>query len=132
MSPSTESTDITLYTWLTPNGIKTSIALEELSVPYQAVAVDISTNAQKEPWFLAINPNGRIPAITDKGQRVFESGAILMYLCDKYDHNRAISYSPDSPECYEQLSWLMFQMGGLGPMQGAQHFPSIQASVRPC
>lgn len=132
MPPSTDSADITLYTWLTPNGIKTSIALEELSVPYQAVAVDISTNAQKEPWFLAINPNGRIPAITDKGQRVFESGAIMMYLCDKYDHNRMISYSPDSPEYYEQLSWLMFQMGGLGPMQGAQHLPRIHASIRPC
>ncbi|KAK1761853.1 glutathione S-transferase [Phialemonium atrogriseum] len=115
--------DITLYTWLTANGIKISIALEELSLPYRAVEVDISTNEQKEPWFLKINPNGRIPAITDGGQRVFESGSILLYLVDKYDPERSISYEPGTPEYYEQLGWLMFQMGGVGPMQGqANHF----------
>ncbi|KAL2699813.1 hypothetical protein AAEP93_009788 [Penicillium crustosum] len=118
-----DTPDITLYTWLTPNGIKVSIALEELSLPYQTIAVDISTNAQKEPWYVAINPNGRIPALMDKGQRIFESGAILQFLVDKYDNNRDISYEPGSPEYYEQQSWLMFQMGGLGPMQGqANHF----------
>lgn len=115
---SSDTPDITLYTWLTPNGIKVSIALEELSLPYQTIAVDISTNAQKEPWYVAINPNGRIPALMDKGQRIFESGAILQFLVDKYDNNRDISYEPGSPEYYEQQSWLMFQMGGLGPMQG--------------
>lgn len=69
-------------------------------------------------WFLKINPNGRIPAILDGKQRVFESGAIMMYLADKYDQGRSISYAPGTPEYVEQLSWLMFQMGGIGPMQG--------------
>ena len=112
--------DITLYTSLTANGIKVSIALEELSLPYKTVEIDISTNTQKEPWFLEINPNGRIPAITDNGQRIFESGAILLYLAENYDPQRIISYDPRTAEYYEQLSWLMFQMGGVGPMQGEQ------------
>lgn len=72
-------------------------------------------------WFLKINPNGRIPALLDGSQRVFESGAIMIYLADKYDTDRKISYAPGSPEHIEQLSWLMFQMGGLGPMQGTYH-----------
>lgn len=69
-------------------------------------------------WFLKINPNGRIPALTDGSQRVFESGSIMLYLADKYDTDRKISYAPGTPEYIEQVSWLMFQMGGLGPMQG--------------
>ncbi|KAL2840045.1 glutathione S-transferase [Aspergillus pseudoustus] len=115
--------DITLYTCSTPNGIKVSIALEELSLAYRVVPIDISSGAQKEPSFLAINPNGRIPAITDFGLRVFESGAILQYLAETYDRDRTISYAPGTPEYWEQMSWLMFQMGGVGPMQGqANHF----------
>ncbi|KAK4061730.1 hypothetical protein Trihar35433_9330 [Trichoderma harzianum] len=115
--------NITLFTWLTANGIKVSITLEELSIPYQVTEVDISTNAQKEPWFIKINPNGRIPAILDDGQRVFESGAILLYLADKYDTEGKISYQFGTSEYYEQLSWIMFQVGGVGPMQGqANHF----------
>jgi len=110
--------DIKLYTWLTPNGIKVSIALEELSLSYETIPIDISTNAQKQPSFLAVNPNGRIPAIVDKSQRVFESGAILLFLVEKYDREGVISYTPGTAEYYEQLSWIMFQMGGLGPMQG--------------
>jgi len=114
---------ITLYTALTANGIKISVALEELRLPYRAVEVNIATGEQKQSWFLNINPNGRIPAIMDGDQRVFESGAILLYLVDKYDPGRVISYEPGSSEYYEQLGWLMFQMGGLGPMQGqANHF----------
>ena len=69
-------------------------------------------------WFLKINPNGRIPAITDDSQRVFESGSVMLYLADKYDTARKISYAPGTPEYIEQMSWLMFQMGGVGPMQG--------------
>ncbi|KAJ5683778.1 uncharacterized protein N7477_000123 [Penicillium maclennaniae] len=115
--------NITLYTWPTPNGVKASITLEELGIPYKTEGINISTNAQKEDWFLKINPNGRIPAILDGSQRVFESGAIMIYLADKYDTDRKISYAPGTPEHIEQLSWLMFQMGGLGPMQGqANHF----------
>lgn len=69
-------------------------------------------------WYLKINPNGRIPALLDGSQRVFESGAIMLYLTDKYDTDRKISYAPGTPQYIEQLSWLMFQMSGLGPMQG--------------
>lgn len=111
--------DINFYTWLTANGIKVSITLEELSIPYQITEIDISSNIQKEPWFTKINPNGRIPAILDNGKRVFESGAILLYLVDKYDQEGKISYQFGTPEYYEQLSWIMFQVGGVGPMQGA-------------
>ncbi|EKV07338.1 Glutathione S-transferase [Penicillium digitatum] len=119
------SSNITLYTWPTPNGIKASITLEELGLPYKTEGLDISSSAnpQKEEWFLKINPNGRIPALLDGSQRVFESGAIMTYLVDKYDTDRKISYAPGTPEHVEQTSWLMFQMGGLGPMQGqANHF----------
>lgn len=67
---------------------------------------------------MKINPNGRIPALTDGSQRVFESGSIMLYLADKYDTDRKISYAPGTPEYIEQVSWLMFQIGGIGPMQG--------------
>ncbi|KAL2784726.1 glutathione S-transferase [Aspergillus keveii] len=116
-------TPLTLYSWPTPNGIKASITLEELGIDYKIEPINISTNIQKEDWYLKINPNGRIPALLDGDQRVFESGAILLYLADKYDTDRKISYAPGSPEYVEQLSWLMFQMGGVGPMMGqAEHF----------
>ncbi|KAJ9234005.1 hypothetical protein DTO207G8_4100 [Paecilomyces variotii] len=127
---STVSSNITLYSWPTPNGIKASIILEELGLPYKLVPIDIGTNVQKEDWFLKINPNGRIPAIKDGEQRVFESGAIMLYLVDKYDKEKKISYAPGTPEYVEMLSWLMFQMGGVGPMQGqANHF-RVFAGVR--
>ncbi|KAJ6105784.1 hypothetical protein N7512_009301 [Penicillium capsulatum] len=117
------SSNITLYSWPTPNGIKASITLEELGLPYKLEPINIATSVQKEDWFLKINPNGRIPALLDGSQRVFESGAIMLYLADKYDTDRKISYAPGSPQYVEQLSWVMFQMGGLGPMQGqANHF----------
>ncbi|KAL4898929.1 hypothetical protein BDW74DRAFT_120504 [Aspergillus multicolor] len=114
---------LTLYSWPTPNGIKASITLEELGIEYKIEPVNIATNIQKEDWYLKINPNGRIPALLDGDQRVFESGAILLYLAEKYDLQRQISYAQGSSEYVEQLSWLMFQMGGLGPMMGqAEHF----------
>jgi glutathione S-transferase len=84
--------------------------------------------AQKEPWFLEINPNGRIPALTDtfsdgKTIRLFESASILEYLAEQYDKDHKISYPPGSRESYEVRNWLMFQNAGLGPMQGqANHF----------
>ncbi|GAB1195892.1 hypothetical protein APSETT444_005157 [Aspergillus pseudonomiae] len=112
------SSDITLYTWSTANGIKASITLEELGLPYKIKPIDIGAGVQKEEWFLKINPNGRIPALTDGSQRVFESGSIMLYLADKYDTERKISYAPGTPEYIEQVSWLMFQIGGIGPMQG--------------
>jgi glutathione S-transferase len=78
-----------------------------------------NTETDLDRWFLKFNPNGRLPAITDGSTRVFESGAIMLYLVDKYDSDRKISYEPGDVSGYtEQLSWLMWQMGGLGPMQG--------------
>lgn len=107
--------NLTLYSWGTPNGHKASITLEELGVPYKTEAVDIAKNFQKENWFLALNPNGRIPALKDGEMSVFESGAIMLYLTDHYDKDHKISYPHGSREYHEMVSWLMWQMGGLGP-----------------
>lgn len=108
---------IDLYTWTTPNGWKVSATLEELDIPYTVHQVDITTGIQKEPDFLAINPNGRIPAIVDRANdnfTIFESGAIMIYLAEK-----AGKLLPtDLKERSRVIQWLMFQMGGLGPMQG--------------
>ncbi|MCJ1366586.1 hypothetical protein MMC16_005715 [Acarospora aff. strigata] len=126
--PDKKTPDITLYTTQTPNGIKISIALEELGLPFKVEKIDISKNTQKEPWFLEINPNGRIPAMTDtftdgKQIRVFESGSILQYLVEQYDTEHKISYPKGSRESYEVNNWLFFLHGGVGPMQGqANHF----------
>ncbi|KAJ4993774.1 Disulfide-bond oxidoreductase YfcG 2 [Stagonosporopsis vannaccii] len=123
-----QGSEIVLYTTQTPNGIKISITLEELGLPYKVEKIDISKNTQKEEWFLAINPNGRIPALTDKfsdGQTInlFESGSIMQYLVERYDTDNKISYPKGSREWYETNNWLFFQNAGLGPMQGqANHF----------
>ena len=121
--------DLTYYTFGTPNGLKPAIVLEELGVNYKAVPVDISKNTQKEDWYLAINPNGRIPALKDGDMRVFESGAIMLYLADYYDKSETITYTHGTPLYYEMLSWLMFQMGGIGPMQGRFHPEFTRARV---
>lgn len=125
MSGSPPYHNLTYYTFGTPNGLKPAILLEELGLQYKVETVDISKNTQKEDWYLAINPNGRIPALKDGGLRIFESGAILLYLTDHYDPDRKFSYPHGTPEYYEQLSWLMWQMGGLGPMQGERALFSI-------
>ena len=108
---------IDLYTAATPNGYKVSIALEELALPYEVHALDLGKGEQKGEEYLAINPNGRIPAIIDREHdnfAVFESGAILIYLAEK-----AGALMPTSArERSIVLQWLMFQMGGIGPMQG--------------
>jgi GST-like protein len=116
---------IDLYTWCTPNGFKVSIALEELELPYRVVPVDISAGEQFTPEFLAISPNNKIPAIVDRDgpenepYPIFESGAILLYLADKT--GRLIPQ--DLGGRFGAIQWLMFQMGGLGPMLGqAGHF----------
>ena len=111
---------IDLYTWQTPNGEKPVIMLEECSTDYELHLIDLSTGAQKTPDFLKINPNGKIPAIVDRdagGQRVFESGAILMYLAEKTGR-----FLPASgPERAEALAWTFFQVGNTGPMLGQWH-----------
>jgi len=114
---------IDLYTWSTPNGRKVSILLEELGVPYKTHAIDISKNDQFAPSFVEINPNSKIPAIVDndgpdgKPFSVFESGAILIYLAEKFG-----KFLPkDARGRSVTLQWLMFQMGGFGPMLGQAH-----------
>ena len=125
---------IDLYTAATPNGHKISIALEELALPYTLQTIDLSKGEQKEPWFLALNPNGRIPAIVDREAgdfAVFESGAILIYLAEKT--GRLMPADPRGRSLVMQ--WLMFQMGGVGPMMGQanvffRYFPEkIQAAI---
>jgi glutathione S-transferase len=124
---------IDVYTWATPNGRKVSIALEELGLPYWVHPVAISQGVQQEPWFLAINPNGRIPAIVDRSHgdfAVFESGAILIYLAEK-----AGALLPADPQGRSVvLQWLMWQMSALGPMQGqvnvfTRYFPEKLPAV---
>lgn len=113
-----------LYSLPTPNGVKVSIALEELGVPYEVHKVSFDTNDQMSPEFLSLNPNNKIPAILDpagpggKPLALFESGAILVYLAEKT--GRLMSRDPGAR--YETLQWVMFQMGGIGPMFGQLGF----------
>ena len=124
---------IDLYTAATPNGHKVSIALEEMELPYALKVLDLSKSEQKRPEFLAINPNGRIPAIVDRGEddfAVFESGAILIYLAEK----TGTLLPTDRKGRSRVLQWLMFQMGGIGPMMGQsnvffRYFPEKIQSV---
>jgi GSH-dependent disulfide-bond oxidoreductase len=108
---------IDLYTWNTPNGQKVSIMLEEIGLPYQIFPINIAQGEQHSESFLAINPNGKIPAIIDRsvegGQRVFESGAILIYLAEKVG-----KLLPVNSNRAEVLAWTFWQVGGLGPMIG--------------
>ncbi|HCD26233.1 MAG TPA: glutathione S-transferase [Gammaproteobacteria bacterium] len=125
---------IELYTASTPNGWKASVTLEELQLPYNAHAVNLSTGDQKQDWFLELSPNGRIPAIVDTDAddlAVFESGAIMIYLAEK-----AGKLLPtDAAGRTEVIQWLMFQMGGIGPMMGQanvfyRYFPEkIQPAI---
>ncbi|ESQ77588.1 glutathione S-transferase N-terminal domain-containing protein [Asticcacaulis sp. AC402] len=110
---------IQLYTWGTPNGRKLTILLEELGVPYHIHPVDIGKDEQFDPAFLRISPNNKIPAIVDDEAEggplsLFESGAIMMYLADTY----GLFLPSSGPARYTAIQWLMWQMGGLGPMFG--------------
>ena len=114
---------IDLYTWPTPNGFKISILLEELGLPYTVHPIDIGSGDQFDPEFLAISPNNKIPAIVDQDgpdggpYPLFESGAILIYLAEKTGR-----FLPDGGTArYDVMQWLMFQMGGVGPMFGQAH-----------
>ncbi|MGB0922116.1 MAG: glutathione S-transferase family protein [Alphaproteobacteria bacterium] len=124
---------IELYTAPTPNGWKASVTLEELELPYNVHLVNIAEGDQKKPEFLAINPNGRIPAIvdTDLNTRVFESGAIMIHLAEKTGK----LLPTEAAARAEVMGWLMFQMGGVGPMMGQanvfyRYFPEkIQPAI---
>lgn len=108
---------IELYTASTPNGWKASVTLEELGLDYETKAIDILSGKQKEDWYTAINPNGRIPAIIDKSNgdfAVFESGAIMIYLAELTGK----LMPTDTKGRSKVIQWLMFQMGGVGPMMG--------------
>ena len=112
---------IDLYTWQTPNGRKVSIMLEEIGLDYTVFPINISKDEQFQPHFLEISPNNRIPAIVDKDNNnfsLFESGAILMYLAEK--SGKLINKS-NMDEYYRTIEWLMWQMGGVGPMFGQVH-----------
>ena len=112
---------ITLYTAATPNGRKASIMLEECTLNYNVHALALGEGEQKQDWYLLINPNGRIPAIVDHDNEdfsVFESGAILLYLADKSGLFLPPNTSENQKARSQVIQWLMFQMGGLGPMMG--------------
>lgn len=121
---------IDLYTWTTPNGRKASILLEELGIDYKAHPIDISKDEQFEPAFLKISPNNRIPAIVDNdnGLSLMESGAIMLYLAEKHGQ-----FIPSDPTLkWKTTEWLMWQMGGLGPMAGqAHHFLKYNVGKAP-
>ena len=110
---------IDLYTWSTPNGRKVSIMLEEVGLPYTVHAIDIGKGDQFQPEFLKVSPNNRIPAIVDRdnGMSLFESGAILIYLADKTGKLLA----REGEARWRAIEWLMWQMGGVGPMFGQAH-----------
>ncbi len=112
---------IDFYTFTTPNGRKISIMLEEIGLPYNVHKIDITKGEQFTPEYIAINPNSKIPAIvdSDSGMNVFESGAILLYLAEKTG-----KFLPTEPKKrFQVIEWLMFQMGGIGPMFGQlNHF----------
>jgi len=121
-----------LYTFRTPNGRKVTIFLEELKaaygLQYDVEQIDISKNTQKEPWFLKLNPNGRIPVLVDRSRDnfvVFETAAIVLYLQQHYDKENKFGFDREKePNDYsEALQWIFFAHGGVGPMQGqANHF----------
>jgi glutathione S-transferase/GST-like protein len=122
---------IELYTSATPNGYKVSVALEEMALPYSVHPISLMAGEQKTPEFLAMNPNGRIPVIVDDGFAVFESGAILIYLAEK----TGLLMPTDAQGRSRVIQWLMFQMGGIGPMMGQanvfyRYFPErIQPAI---
>ncbi|GBE79238.1 glutathione S-transferase C-terminal-like protein [Sparassis latifolia] len=136
------SKPLLLYTGPTPNGHKVSIFLEELKQTYEGpdydvFSINISTNVQKEPWFIKLNPNGRIPVLVDRSRKdfvVFETAAILLYLQQHYDKENKFGFDKDkdADNYSEMLQWIFFAHGGVGPMQGqSNHFQRYAPEVVP-
>ncbi|KAM0336657.1 hypothetical protein ACHAPQ_003962 [Fusarium lateritium] len=131
------SKGIELLSWGTPNGLKAQILLEELrgayGMDYTIQGINISDKVQKEPWFTAINPNGRIPVLVDHDNNdlaVFEGNAILSYLTRKYDSENKFSFKIDDDDYTHAESWIGWQHGGVGPMQGqANHFLDAEPTM---
>jgi glutathione S-transferase len=124
-----KETEIELYTSGTPNNQKACCILEELGLKYTVHNIDLAKKEHKRDWYFKINPNGRIPVLVDNTpgtgnrRRIFESGALMLYLCEKYDKEYCISFPYDSDEYWECISWHIWMQSGLGPMQGqANHF----------
>ncbi|RYE92366.1 MAG: glutathione S-transferase family protein [Myxococcales bacterium] len=122
---------ITLYTWTTPNGRKPAILLEELGVPYEVKTINIGKDEQFSPDFLKVSPNNKIPALVDDEAEggplsIFESGAILTYLAEKYGRFLA----PSGPARFKALEWLHWQIGGLGPMLGQLGFFAVRSDEK--
>ncbi|CAK7234205.1 Glutathione S-transferase 2 [Sporothrix bragantina] len=121
-------TRIVAYVAQVPDCVKITTLLEELELDYEMRLVDVSKAEQKEPWFLAVNPNGRVPALSDvlpdgTALNLFESGSIMQYLVERYDTCHKISYPKGTAQAFQTSSWLFFQTSGLGPIMGqAMHF----------
>lgn len=127
-----EAPYLKLYTSPTPNGFKVTILLELLKLDYYVRPINIMAAECKEDWYLKFNPNGRIPSLTyvdanGEPMHVNESGAILMFLADKFDKEHRFSFAHGTKEYYEMVEWLFFQMAGLGPMKGQYHWFSYFA-----
>lgn len=118
-----------LYTAATPNGWKASVTLEELGLTYTVHKVDLRAGDQKQPEFVGLNPNGRVPVLVDDGFTIFESGAIMLYLAEKSGQ-----LIPADPKGRSQVvQWLMFQMGGVGPMMGQANvfYRALEEKIQP-
>jgi GST-like protein len=118
-----------LYTATTPNGWKASVTLEELELPYSLHAINLMDDDQKAPEYLRLNPNGRIPTLVDDGFAIFESGAIMIYLAEKTGRLMPTDVRGRSLV----IQWLMFQMGGIGPMMGQANvfFRAMEEKIQP-
>ena len=111
--------NLTLYTWDTPNGAKPVILCEELGTPCNYKPMDMFSSDLRSDWYMRINPNSKIPALEDGSLKLFESGAILLYLVDTYDTQNKVSFERGTAAYWEMVAWVVMQVAGLGPMQGA-------------
>ncbi len=115
------SNKLTLYTWDTPNGAKPVITCEEIGIPCNYKAMDMFSPELRSDWYADINPNSKIPALVDGPLKLFESGAIMLYLVDTYDEGNKVSFEKGTAEYWEMVAWVVMQVAGLGPIQGTSN-----------